>query len=269
MHGFSEGVGVDFSGLLYKETPVEKHGGVFFKRDDLFEFAGMRGAKVRAALSLCLRARDAGFSSVVSACSRHSPQLAILGSVGGELGLSVVGFVAEGADTPVMLKAKKAGVDIRKVKVGYSAVVNARAREYAEERGFFLVPFGMADPVSVELTERQAATVFSGKGLGECRRVVIVAGSGVNMSGLLRGMACCGAGVPVVGVLVGHDCRSYVSENQGGFKGVVSFVQSPFRYDECGLYSSVNGVEVDSRYESKVVQFLLPGDLFWVIGFVG
>jgi 1-aminocyclopropane-1-carboxylate deaminase/D-cysteine desulfhydrase-like pyridoxal-dependent ACC family enzyme len=265
VHGFSKGVGVDYSRLLHEETPVERRGNLFFKRDDLFEFAGMRGAKVRAALSLCLRAKDEGFSTVVSACSRHSPQLAILGAIGREFGMSVEGFVAGGSDTPIMQKALASGVNLHRVAAGYSVVVQARAREYAEGCGCFLVPFGMAGSEAIALTEHQAVELFSGE--GQYSRVVMVAGSGVNMSGVLRGLAQCGAGVPVVGVLVGHDCRSYVGENNLG-STPISFVRSPIPYDENAVYSNVNGVEVDTRYEGKVVPFLCPGDLFWVVGFV-
>jgi 1-aminocyclopropane-1-carboxylate deaminase/D-cysteine desulfhydrase-like pyridoxal-dependent ACC family enzyme len=265
VHGFSKGVGVDYSRLLHEETPVERRGSLFFKRDDLFEFAGMRGAKVRAALSLCLRAKDEGFSTVVSACSRHSPQLAILGAVGRELGLLVEGFVAEGSDSPIMRRAVASGVNLHRVVAGYSVVVQARAREYAGEHGCFLVPFGMAGSGVIALTEHQAVALYSGE--GRYSRVVMVAGSGVNMAGVLRGLAQCGAGVPVVGVLVGHDCRPYVGENNLGAVPV-SFVRSPIPYDESAIYSNVNGVEVDARYEGKAVPFLCPGDLFWVVGFV-
>jgi 1-aminocyclopropane-1-carboxylate deaminase/D-cysteine desulfhydrase-like pyridoxal-dependent ACC family enzyme len=267
VHGVSKGVGVDYRDILYQETPVEKHGGLYFKRDDLFEFAGMRGAKVRAALLLCLKAKEAGFSSVVSACSRHSPQLAILGSVGRELGLGVVGFVAEGSDTPIMRRAIQLGVAVCKVKAGYSVVVRSRAREYAEATGAFLVPFGMAGPDAVALTECQAESVFSVE--APYRRVVLVAGSGVNMAGVVRGMVRSRADIPVVGVLVGHDCSSFVSGYCKDFRGQVSLVRSVLQYNDDALYSSVNGVEVDSRYEGKAVSFLLPGDLFWLIGFVG
>jgi 1-aminocyclopropane-1-carboxylate deaminase/D-cysteine desulfhydrase-like pyridoxal-dependent ACC family enzyme len=259
---------MDFQKILYEETPVERNGSLFFKRDDLFEFAGMRGAKVRAALALCLTAKEQGYTMVVSACSRQSPQLAILGAIGGELGLFVVGFVAEGADTPIMRQAVGSGVDLHKVKAGYSVVVQARARVYAAEHRGFLVPFGMAGPDSIRLTEHQAEQVFSGSESEKYKRVVMVAGSGVNMSGVLQGMGNWGKTHPVVGVLVGHDCRSYVEANKGRFNGRVSFVVSPVPYHDNAIYSGVNGVEVDSRYEGKAVPFLLPGDLFWLVGFV-
>jgi 1-aminocyclopropane-1-carboxylate deaminase/D-cysteine desulfhydrase-like pyridoxal-dependent ACC family enzyme len=260
---------MDFSKILYEVTPVERHGNLFFKRDDLFEFEGMRGGKVRAALALCIAAKEQGYTMVVSACSRHSPQLAILGAIGWELGLFVVGFVAEGADTLVMRQAIGSGVHINKVKAGYSVVVQARAREYASEHGGFLVPFGMKGPDSIRLTEHQAEQVFAGSESEKYKRVVMVAGSGVNMSGVLQAMGSWGKTHPVVGVLVGHDCRSYVEANKGEFKGKISFVVSPVPYHDNAIYSSVNGVEVDSRYEGKAIPFLLPGDLFWLVGFVG
>jgi hypothetical protein len=125
----------------------------------------------------------------------------------------------------------------------------------------------MAGSEAIALTEHQAVSIFSRASPERYSRVIMVAGSGVNIAGVLRGMAQCGVGVPVVGILVGHDCRSYVNKNTLG-GAPVSFVRSPIPYDENALYSSVNGVEVDSRYEGKAVPFLCPGDLFWVVGFV-
>jgi 1-aminocyclopropane-1-carboxylate deaminase/D-cysteine desulfhydrase-like pyridoxal-dependent ACC family enzyme len=259
---------MDFQKILYEETPVEKHGNLFFKRDDLFEFAGMRGAKVRAALYLCLKAKEAGYSSVVSACSRYSPQLVILGAVCKELGLSVTGFVAEGRDTPFVRRAIDLGVDVRRVKPGYSTVARYRAVDYAGKQGAFLVSFGMHTPQSIDLTTHQAELLFSGD-MGKWDRVIVVAGSGVNMSGVLHGLAKCKVDTPVLGVLVGYDCTAFVLEDQEDYAGKVSFVRSPISYDKEAIYSHVNGVELDSRYEGKAVPYLCPGDLFWLVGFAG
>jgi 1-aminocyclopropane-1-carboxylate deaminase/D-cysteine desulfhydrase-like pyridoxal-dependent ACC family enzyme len=255
---------MDFSDILYKATPVEKRGSLWFKRDDLFEFAGMRGAKVRAALNLCIRAKSQGYSAVVSACSRHSPQMAILGAVGKELGLRVSGFVAEGSLTPILRKAVSLGVSLHPVRAGYSVVVQSRARQWAVDNGAFLVPFGMADRESSSLSASQVKTITP---LKDISRIILVAGSGVNMVGLIHGMVSEGINVPVLGVLVGHDCRSFVLENCNGSKVQASFVKSSISYEKDSMFSRVNGVDVDSRYEGKLVPFLLPGDLFWVIGF--
>jgi hypothetical protein len=40
------------------------------------------------------------------------------------------------------------------------------------------------------------------------------------------------------------------------------------KYDSPSFFSRVNGVDVDLRYEGKLVPFLRPGDLFWDIGYV-
>jgi hypothetical protein len=94
----------------------------------------------------------------------------------------------------------------------------------------------------------------------------MVAGSGVNLTGALRGLQEGSANVPVVGVLVGHDCRKFVRSHCE--YGNLSFVHSKLPYDSPSFFSKVNGVDVDLRYEGKAVPFLRPGDLFWNIGFV-
>jgi 1-aminocyclopropane-1-carboxylate deaminase/D-cysteine desulfhydrase-like pyridoxal-dependent ACC family enzyme len=246
-------------------TQVERRGSLFFKRDDLFEFEGMRGAKVRAAYGLVLRAKEAGCSCIVSHGSRYSPQLGILSVVGKSLGVGVHGFVASGNDTPVVNMAKKKGAIIHYVKDGHSPVVRARAVEFASENGFPVVPFGMRDDFSVGLTKSQAVSLFRSEWAGQFRRVVVAAGSGVNLAGIILGMRECGVSVPVLAVMVGHDCIDYVEELCGSLNNV-SFIQSSFKYNREGVYSCVNGVDIDLRYESKVVPFLEGDDLFWLVG---
>jgi 1-aminocyclopropane-1-carboxylate deaminase/D-cysteine desulfhydrase-like pyridoxal-dependent ACC family enzyme len=255
-----------FKDLLYSKTPVEKRGGLWFKREDLFEFAGMRGAKVRAALRLCLKAREQGYSLVVSAGSRHSPQLAIVGFVCRELGLRAVGFVAGGSSTPILNLAVSSGVSLRTVKVGYPNVVQSRARQWAFDNKAFLIPFGMFDDSVLALTRFQARCLVESGCCGDVKRILLVAGSGVNLVGLLQGLKECLVNIQVVGVLVGHDCRKFVYSHCK--YDSLSFVKSSLSYNSNSLFSCVNGVDVDSRYEGKLAPFLLPGDLFWDIGFV-
>jgi 1-aminocyclopropane-1-carboxylate deaminase/D-cysteine desulfhydrase-like pyridoxal-dependent ACC family enzyme len=265
LHGVSKGV-VVFEDVLFAKTPVEKPGNLWFKREDLFEFAGMRGAKVRAALLLCLRAREQGYSTVVSAGSRYSPQLAIVGAVCRELGLQAVGFVIAGHITPVLNMAMLSGLSLRSVKARYSSVVRAQARRWALDNKAFLVPFGMLDDEVMGLTKFQARSLADSGVLEDVQRVVMVAGSGVNLAGVLQGLRECSANVPVVGVLVGYDCRKFVHSHCN--YNNLSFFRSMLPYDSPSFFSKVNGVDVDLRYEGKAVPFLRPGDLFWDIGFV-
>jgi 1-aminocyclopropane-1-carboxylate deaminase/D-cysteine desulfhydrase-like pyridoxal-dependent ACC family enzyme len=226
----------------------------------------MRGAKVRAALGLCLTAREQGYSLVVSAGSRHSPQLAIVGVVCRELGLQAVGFVADGSSTPILNLAASSGVSLRRVKAGYSNVVQSRACQWAFDNKAFLIPFGMFDDSVLALTRFQAKCLVETGCCEGVKRILLVAGSGVNLVGLLQGLKECSVNIPVVGVLVGHDCRKFVCSHCE-YDGL-SFVKSSLSYDSNSFFSGVNGVDVDSRYEGKLVPFLLPGDLFWDIGFV-
>jgi 1-aminocyclopropane-1-carboxylate deaminase/D-cysteine desulfhydrase-like pyridoxal-dependent ACC family enzyme len=203
----------------------------------------------------------------VSAGSRFSPQLAIVGAIGKELGLQVSGFVAQGAITPIIQKAIDYGVNIHQVRAGYSVVVQARARQWASENNAYLVPFGMADESSFRLATVQSESLLRSDLLGDVKRIVLIAGSGVNMIGVLRGMSNWDIKLPVLAVLVGHNCRAFVSKNfSSNLSPDFVYMSSPVPYSSDAVYSHVNGVEVDARYEGKAVPFLRSGDLFWVIG---
>ena len=58
-------------------TPVERHGTIWMKREDDFEFAEVRGGKARACLVLA-RAAERG---LITASARQSPQAAIVAAV--------------------------------------------------------------------------------------------------------------------------------------------------------------------------------------------
>jgi hypothetical protein len=64
----------------------------WLKRDDLFEYAGVRGGKVRTCLALAREARH----GLVTAGSRSSPQVNIVARIGRSLGLPVRAHVPAG-----------------------------------------------------------------------------------------------------------------------------------------------------------------------------
>ena len=252
------------------DTPVEAHGHLWFKRDDLFELSGMYGAKVRACLALCERAKNQGYTRVVSAGSRYSPQLAILGTVANHLGLKAVGITAKGESLPFIQQAESLGVEVHKIPYGYTNVIHKRARDFADALGAYLVPFGMRDDLSVYLTAESFVRSFEGSDvLGKIKRLVVAAGSGVNLAGSLTGMRLTHIStLPVLAVLVGHDCREFVYKRCPWVYhwDNISFVRAGLGYKELSLFNQVNGISVDSRYEGKAVMFLEEGDLFWLIG---
>jgi len=257
---------------LEMPTPIEKHGSLWFKRDDLFELNGMYGAKVRACLALCRQAKGEGFRRVVSAGSRYSPQLAILGKVANYLGLKAIGVTARGESLPFIQQAESLGVEVHKIPYGYTNVIQKRARDLADALGAFLIPFGMRDDFSIYLTCQSLVNSFpdienAKEFFSQINRIVVVAGSGVNLLGILSGLRLIKSPVKVLAVLVGHDCRDYVYKSCSWIpEDQLSFVKYDAPYHFLSVYNQVNGVGVDSRYEGKAIPFLKSGDLFWLIG---
>lgn len=60
-------------------TPVERHGDHWVKRDDMFRVGDSCGGKVRICLQLATAGRDQGAHTLVTAGSRHSPQVTFAG----------------------------------------------------------------------------------------------------------------------------------------------------------------------------------------------
>jgi len=120
-------------------TPVQKVGNVWVKRDDLFEVAGASGGKARSCLALAKTAKE----GLVTAGSRHSPQVVIVARIGAAMGLPVRVHVPAGADTPETAMAEESGAEVIRHRAGYNSVICARAREDAAGRAWRLIPFGM------------------------------------------------------------------------------------------------------------------------------
>jgi len=246
-------------------TPVEHVGNIWLKREDLFNFQGFSGAKVRATISLFEKARALNYPGVACYASRGSPQLALVSAVAKSFGMESHGFCANAVTPTDPLRiAKSHGMVLHEIYPGYPSVVKYRASAFADKLGFSLLPFGLCSEEAFGLAEAQALAFLS-SGVG-CKRLVTVAGSGTNLVGVLRAMVSKGCSLPVLAVLVGHDCRKTVAAHVSP-KGLnVQFVFSPLKYHQVSNYTGVNGVALDLRYDAKAVPYLQPGDLLWVIG---
>ena len=250
---------------LHAITPVEKAGNIWLKREDLFNFQGFFGAKVRAAVALLEKAKALSYQGVVCYASRGSPQLALVSTAAKSFGMASHGFCAKASTLSEPLRlAKSWGMVLHEIPYGYPSVVKHHAAAFADKRGFSLLPFGLCSEEAFGLAEAQAHALLSA-GVG-WKRLVIVAGSGTNLIGVLRAMAAKGCVRPVLAVLIGQDCRKTVTSQAplGGLN--VQFVLSPLKYPQTSYYTGVNGVPLDLRYDAKAVPYLQPGDLLWVIG---
>lgn len=248
-------------------TEVHKEGNIYFKRDDLFEFGGMYGAKVRAAKILCEKAKEDGYTTITSLGAKSSPQINILASVCREMGLKAVGHTTLSELQLDMRRAIEKGAEVIQHPYGYTNVLIKRAKEYAVKNKAFYLPFGMDDNISVDATAEEVSSIIPY--LDDINRVVIVAGSGINLAGLIRGFIRYKIKKPILGVQVGFTGVSKILDKyigDGTWQRYCELVKAEQAYNDYAEYTCVNGVEVDSTYEGKCIPFLQKGDLFWIIG---
>jgi 1-aminocyclopropane-1-carboxylate deaminase/D-cysteine desulfhydrase-like pyridoxal-dependent ACC family enzyme len=242
-------------------TPVEKavleDAWLWLKRDDLFEYAGVRGGKVRTCLALAKEARH----GLVTAGSRSSPQVNIVARIGRSLGLPVRAHVPAGPMGPEVEAARAAGAEIIAHRPGYNNVIIARARADAAERGWTEIPFGMETAEAVRQTGRQVKNVPDA-----VRRIVVPVGSGMTLAGVLSGLRNAGRQTPVVGVVVGADpSRRLDRYADPDWRERVTLIRSDTRYEKA-VAASIDGVTLDPHYEAKCFPWLVDGDLLWIVG---
>lgn len=249
---------------LNELTPVEYYEkeGIWLKRDDLFEVCGVRGGKSRAAYQVIQQLINEGYTTIVTAGSRQSPQCEIVSYICEDLGVECKVFMPRGAETSVIkhINENKC-TEIIRVNCGYNNVIIARAREYAEDRGFGYVPFGMECAENVEITSKQVSNLPK-----DMKRLVMPVGSGMSMSSVVTGLVREGMSVPVLGVRVGKDPSKILAEYAQGLEFLeYEIVTSSVDY-HTNVDAYVGDVNLDPVYEAKCKEFLQEGDCLWVVG---
>lgn len=251
----------------YKQiTPVEKIGGLYFKRDDLFNIGGMSGAKVRACYILGKMAKDNGYKILTTAGAKSSPQINIVATIGKELGLEVVGHTSDSKLQPDMISAIEKGARVEQHSYGYTTVLMKRTKDFAEQNNAFIIPYGMESEASINSAKKQLMGIDK-EVFKEIKRIVIPVGSGINAIGVVLGLDELGLDIPVLGVQVGASPKTmfdrYLNVNN---RKRITLIKAKQKYNSRAEYTIVNGVEVDSYYEGKCIPFLEKGDLFWIVG---
>jgi len=237
-------------------TPVEKYGEYYLKRDDLFEYAGVRGGKVRTCLAL---SKDA--VGLVTAGSRMSPQVNIVAHIAKQMGIPCHVHTPEGELSPEVSDAKTFGAEVIQHKAGYNNVIIKRARDDAEKRGWTEIPFGMGCEEAVNQTKRQVRNVPN-----TVVRIVVPVGSGMSLSGILWGLKEAENDTPVLGVRVGADPIKRLDKYApSDWRDRVTLVTSSHDYHD-EVSASIGDVTLDPIYEAKCADFLEAGDLLWIVG---
>lgn len=237
-------------------TPIMDVGDVWMKRDDFFAVGTARGGKVRSCLAL-----SEGAAGLTTAGSRASPQVNIVAQVAKFLGVPASAHLPKGELSPCVKETEK-DIEIIQHKAGYNNVIIKRARDDAAARGWREVPFGMECDIAVNCTRKQVAGIPEG-----VQRIIIPVGSGMSLAGVLWGLKDQGLTIPVVGVSVGADptprLDAYAPPE---WRDMVQIVKSDLDYHDYAPESIFRGVQLDPIYEAKVIPFVQPGDLFWVVG---
>lgn len=245
-------------------TPVEyyEEEGIWLKRDDKFEICGVRGGKARSAYQVIQELLEQGYTTIVTAGSRQSPQCEIVSFICENLGVDCKLFMPRGADTSVISNIKNnKHTEIIRVQCGYNNVIVARAREYANDRNYGYVPFGMECAENVQVTSKQVVNLPK-----EIKRLVMPVGSGMSFSSVVTGLVENGIDVPLLGVRVGKDPSKILSEYAYGL-GMVDYeiVSSSVDY-HTAVEAYVGDYQLDPIYEAKCREFLREGDCLWVVG---
>jgi len=257
-------------------TPVERLGGdVWAKREDTWALGGHgthTGAKVRTCLELARHALQvhnkpgddhSQATHLVTAGSRHSPQVAIVAEVAASLGLGCQVHVPAGPDTPELLRAAELSAEVVRHRPGHNSVIVARAREAAKAQLGLLIPFGMECQAAVDLASLQVGNVPR-----QVERIVVPVGSGMSLAGILQGMSSWRRDpLPVLGVVVGADpSRRLDKWAPPWWRQLVELVPAGVPYHEHQEGAFLGGIPLDPVYEAKLLAHLQPWDLVWLVG---
>jgi len=178
------------------------------------------------------------------------------------LGLDFVAHCPEGELGPELLMAKQNGAKIIQHPAGYNSVIIARCKAFAEENNYFEIPFGMMCNEAIEQTRSQVAGIPA-----DAQRIVIPVGSGMNLAGLLWGLQDMNINIPVIGISVGADpintLDKFAPEN---WRDMAVIIKSDVDYHVEVKNNIFHGIILDPIYEAKCIDYVRPGDLFWIIG---
>ena len=245
--------------LIYKLTPVEKKGTNWIKRDDMFEYAGQKGGKARAALYLITNGQKP--KSITTAGNRNSPQINIVSSIGKKLGIPVTAFTSTGELGNEVKIAKSKGADIKQVMYGYENVISSNARKYSEKNNSLLIPFGMDTEEVHPITANQVRNIPK-----EVKRIVVPVGSASSIIGIVKGVKEYRPDIKILGVVVGANPLRKLNKYVPDWKKYAKLQRLSIPYHQPATITNFKGIELDPYYEAKTIPYIKDNDLLWIVG---
>ena len=244
-------------------TPVESVGKIYVKRDDKFVVCGVCGGKARSAYQLILKGIEAGYKEFVTAGSRMSPQCELISCLCESLGVKCHLFMPKGKDTSVIDNINKNKLStIHRTKIGYNSVIVKWSKDFAEENGFYYIPFGMECEENIDITMHQVQNLPDG-----INRIVMPVGSGMSFISVLNGLEYYKKyNINVLGVSVGKDVQKTLEKYLNAPNISYNIVKSELSYEKEATEFMLGDIELDKIYEAKCLPYLQDGDLLWVVG---
>lgn len=279
---------------MTKLTPVQKVGGLYIKREDMFkpfDFSNVNGTKLRQCIYLILKNINTAKNGVLTCCSIHSPQGIIVTSVCKYLNIKSTVFY--GATTyerldilPIPRMIKDIGGSIEIVsKIGRMSVLKSKAIKRKENTCEFLVEHGMDLMENTDCFLKSVANQV--QNIPEnLDNLVITCGSAITTTGILYGLRLFNKDVKniiLVGVAPNRVEKIYknlaeledilkIKLSDTEFKYIDLFNTKGFKYEK-KEYANHFGLEFHPNYEAKTYKWLIKNidyknekTCFWVIG---
>lgn len=224
---------------------VRNHDGIKVVRDDLLGF----GTKARIGDAVMATLNPMG-ATVVYVQPRAGWAGLSLAEVCRRRGIRLILFCPACKEaSPHQLAAKKAGAELRFVRIAAMPVLQGLARRFAEDRGYFFVPMGLNVPEAVAAV----AKVAIGLKLRP-ERVVYAMSTGV----LSRGLQVAWPDARHIGVAVARNLK----EGEKGFAKVVSH-PLPFLQETRHEAPFPSARNYDLKAYEWAVTNPTPGTIFW------
>ena len=242
-------------------TPVQKIANSrYYKREDKYQIFGVCGAKSRQAYHLI---KNSNKDTIITCGSRVSPQIEIVANICKYLGKKCLCFTNNGAITKELQHAIDDGATIvQNRKWIYNSVVIHHAKEYCSEHPEAeYIPFGMESWEGVRQTAYQLKNIPD-----DVKNIVVVAGSGLNLCGILWGIKIFNRDIKVKAIRVGKDITQLVQKYAPSDISNLEIIDSPLDYHKEAKQTSIDTIDLDPIYEAKCLPFIEDGDLFWIIG---
>lgn len=215
-------------------------------------FNGIYGGKAEIAYQICQNT-----NGIVTCGSRESIQVLTFAQMCDTLSIPCQVHIPKGKETDITSKLKNTNANIIYEKVGYNNVLNAHAKNAANELNYKFISLGMTNCLeAIEIIKNNTKKLL--KQFPNTERIVVPVGSGTTMIGICEYLHNNDLNIPVLGISVGMEVNKILQKNTN--YQYYNIIKSSFSYNYHVKHEFLNPV-----YEAKCVEFLKNNDTLYVV----